>query len=156
MTDNNHDLRIVDEQSGELLFETNDNEIVEMLIARGFMSILEDFTQLNHFPNQIEKVIYNDPYTIVYFDDGDRIIVRTMEGDEFVPEVGLAMAICRKLFGSRAAYKRFVKKHAPKEKKRSDGVDGNGVKLLNTGVEDFLQGSAFRSAVNAGALSSIK
>ena len=37
----------------------------------------------------IEKVIFNDPATIVIFKDGTKIVVKTTDGDEFQPEIGL-------------------------------------------------------------------
>ena len=64
----------------------------------------------------IEKVVFNDPYTIVKWKDGTKTIVKVMDGDEFIPETGVAVAICRKIFGSRADFKRFVRQYVPKEK----------------------------------------
>ena len=60
--------------------------------------------------SDIKQVIYNDPATIVYFKDGSKVVVKTMDGDEFNEEVGLAMAIMKKMFGSSTAFKKFVKK----------------------------------------------
>lgn len=58
----------------------------------------------------IKQVIYNNPATIVYFNDGSKVVVKTMDGDEFNEEVGLAMAIMKKMFGSSTAFKKFAKK----------------------------------------------
>lgn len=58
---------------------------------------------------KIKKVIFNDPATIVYWTDGSKTVVKTMPGDEFCPEYGLSMAICKKYFGSNSAYKRYVR-----------------------------------------------
>lgn len=68
-------------------------------------------------PATPERVIYNDPYTIVYFVDGDKIIIKA-EGDKFNKEFGLAMAIARKVIGTRNGFKRFIenaKVQEPKE-----------------------------------------
>lgn len=52
--------------------------------------------QETHIPtNPIEKVIFNDPATIVFWKDGTKTIVKCQEGAEFDPEKGLAMAISR-------------------------------------------------------------
>lgn len=60
--------------------------------------------------SDIKQVIYNDPATIVYFNDGSKIVVKTMEGDEFNEEIGLAMAVMKKMFGSSTAFKKFARK----------------------------------------------
>ena len=60
--------------------------------------------------SDIKQVIYNNPATIVYFKDGSKVVVKTMDGDEFNEEVGLAMAIMKKTFGSSTAFKKFAKK----------------------------------------------
>ena len=60
----------------------------------------------------IEKVIYNYPATIVWWRDGSKTIVKVHKGEEFNKEMGLAMAIAKKVFGntigSRAAFKKVV------------------------------------------------
>lgn len=66
--------------------------------------------------DDIVKVIFNPPHTIVYFRDGDKIIVKATDDDEFQPEVGLAMAITKKIFGTREDYKRLVSNYVPKAK----------------------------------------
>lgn len=54
-----------------------------------------------------ERVIYNDPATIVFWKDGTKTVVKCMEGDTYNPEVGLAMCVCKKLYGSK--YHKFFK-----------------------------------------------
>jgi hypothetical protein len=60
-----------------------------------------------------ERVIYNDPATIVFWKDGTKTVVKCMEGDTYNPEVGLAMCVCKKLYGSK--YHKFFRYYAPKE-----------------------------------------
>lgn len=48
---------------------------------------------------KIKKVIYNPPATIVFWDDGEKTIVKCCEEDQWDSEKGLAMAICKKLYG---------------------------------------------------------
>ena len=60
--------------------------------------------------SDIKQVIFNNPATIVYFKDGSKVVVKTMDGDEFNEEVGLAMAIMKKMFGSSTAFKKFSRK----------------------------------------------
>ena len=42
---------------------------------------------------EIKNVIFNDPATIVFWEDGTKTVVKCQDGDEFDPEKGLAMAI---------------------------------------------------------------
>jgi len=60
-----------------------------------------------------ERVIYNDPATIVFWKDGTKTVVKCMEGDMYNPEVGLAMCVCKKLYGSK--YHKFFRYYAPQE-----------------------------------------
>lgn len=49
---------------------------------------------------EISKVIFNSPATIVFWKDNEKTVVKCGEGDVFDQEKGLAMAICKRLFGS--------------------------------------------------------
>jgi len=57
---------------------------------------------------QIKDVIFNDPATIVIWEDGTKTIVKVMEGDKFDPHTGLAQAIAKKALGND--YKKEFKK----------------------------------------------
>lgn len=58
----------------------------------------------------IEKVIFNDPATIVYWADGTKTIVKSHD-ELFDPEKGLAMAISKKALGNQGNYFEVFKKH---------------------------------------------
>lgn len=53
---------------------------------------------------EIKDVIFNDPATIIFWQDGDKTVVKAQDGDEFDPEKGLAMAIAKKAFGNKGNY----------------------------------------------------
>lgn len=55
----------------------------------------------------IRKVIFNDPATIVIWDDGEKTVVKTND-EEFSKEHGLAMAITKRYFGSRSQFLKAV------------------------------------------------
>lgn len=63
----------------------------------------------------ISKVIFNPPATIVMWDDGTKTVVKAKtsgkkkDQDKFSEEIGLAMAIAKKYYGSRSAFQREVK-----------------------------------------------
>lgn len=49
-------------------------------------------------PYVIDRVIFNDPATIVFWTDGTKTVVKCHKNDTYSEEVGLAMAICKKTF----------------------------------------------------------
>lgn len=73
--------------------------------------------------NSITKVIFNDPATVVLWSDGTKTVVKCDERDEFDPEKGLAMAICKKHFGG-GFYNDIFKKWIPKEETPEIEIDG--------------------------------
>lgn len=52
---------------------------------------------------EIEKVIFNDPATIVFWSDGTKTVVKCAN-EEFDKEKGLAMAICKRVLGNKGNY----------------------------------------------------
>lgn len=58
---------------------------------------------------RIENVIFNNPATIVFWADGDKTVVKCQPGDTFNKELGLAMAICKKVYGNRGSYNEVFK-----------------------------------------------
>ena len=62
----------------------------------------------------IKNVIFNDPATIVFWNDGTKTIVKA-ENEKFDPEKGLAMAISKKVLGNKGNYYEIFKKWLPKE-----------------------------------------
>ena len=81
----------------------------------------------------IKKVIFNDPATIVFWADGTKTVVKCADFDIFDPEKGLAMAICKRVYGKRfhSVFKEFL----PEEDEESEYPNGP---KLTTGYEDWL------------------
>lgn len=52
----------------------------------------------------IKNVIFNDPATIVVWDDGTKTVVKTQNGEPYDKEKGLAMAIAKKALGNEGYY----------------------------------------------------
>ena len=73
--------------------------------------------------NSITNVIFNNPATIVFWSDGTKTVGKCDERDEFDPEKGLAMAICKKHFGG-GFYNDIFKKWIPKEETPKIEIDG--------------------------------
>ena len=55
------------------------------------------------YPVEIERVIFNDPATIVIWSDGTKTVVKCAN-EEFDKEKGLAMAICKRVLGNKGNY----------------------------------------------------
>lgn len=58
----------------------------------------------------IEKVIFKNPATIVFWKDGTKTVVKCQKGDTFDPEKGLAMAICKKIMGNESNFNNQFKR----------------------------------------------
>lgn len=80
----------------------------------------------------IKQVIFNNPATVVLWSDGTKTVVKCSENDTFDPEIGLAMAICKKAFGNTGAYNEVFKKWVPEtsELGRTTTVDEMRRKLV--------------------------
>lgn len=59
---------------------------------------------------KIKEVKFSNPATIVWFEDGDKVVVKANKGDRFDGEKGLAMALCKKVYGTDYynLFKKFV------------------------------------------------
>lgn len=64
---------------------------------------------------KIKKVIFNDPVTVVLWEDGAKTIVKAGENDIYDPEKGLAMAIAKKALGNKGNYYEVFKKWLPEK-----------------------------------------
>ena len=56
----------------------------------------------------IKKVIFNNPATIILWNDGTKTVVKCNERDTYDPEKGFAMAISEKVLGSYSEFKRVM------------------------------------------------
>ena len=55
----------------------------------------------------IGKVIFNNPATIVLWNDGTKTVVKAQEGDGWDMEKGLAMCVAKKMLGLKKFYKAY-------------------------------------------------
>ena len=60
---------------------------------------------------EIKNVIFNPPATVVFWADGSKTVVKCHEEDYFSEECGLAMAICKKVYGNDNAFHKIFKKY---------------------------------------------
>jgi hypothetical protein len=71
----------------------------------------------------IEKVIFNNPATIVFWMDGTKTVVKTQNGEVYDPEKGLAMAISKRALGDKGNYYDTFKKYIPDVEKETINED---------------------------------
>ena len=70
---------------------------------------------VNAFNGIIDKVIFNDPATIIVFKNGEKVIVKCQEGDTYDKEKGLALAIIKFAFGNTSYFNTIFKKWLPED-----------------------------------------
>lgn len=61
----------------------------------------------------IKNVYFNDPVTVVIWEDGTKTIVKCGKNDIYDPEKGLAMAVAKKALGNKGSYYDDFKKWLP-------------------------------------------
>ena len=59
-------------------------------------------------PGMIDRVIFNDPATIILWKDGSKTVVKRSDDDVWDPEKGFCMAVIKKLYGRTSFIKRFM------------------------------------------------
>lgn len=75
---------------------------------------------------EIERVIFNDPATIVFWQDGTKTVVKATQGETFNPYLGVVMCYLKRVLGENeyAAKKRMfnkaVKEFMPKEEPKEE------------------------------------
>lgn len=72
----------------------------------------------NYMPTDIRRLIknvkFNPPATIVFWTDNTKTVVKC-NGEDYDPEKGLAMCICKKMLGNKGNYYEVFKKWLPKK-----------------------------------------
>ena len=90
---------------------------------------------MNDIP-EIKNVIFNDPATIVFWEDGTKTVVKCQDGDEFDPEKGLAMAIVKRAYGNKGSYCNQLKKWLSKEEVDTNSILRSAGQHLVSGLVD--------------------
>lgn len=61
-------------------------------------NVYVDKIKMNLIP-PIKDALFKDPATIVFFEDGTKTVVKTMEGQEFDPDYGFLLCIMKRAYG---------------------------------------------------------
>lgn len=84
---------------------------------------VQEYARFQH-EYKIKHVIFSGPATIVFWDDGDKTVVKCMDGDQLNYEMGIAMCTLKKIFGaSYLNFKKDIKKWAPEVEKKERGKE---------------------------------
>ena len=63
----------------------------------------------------IDRVIFNNPATIVIWDDGTKTVVKCQKGDLYSRETGFALCIAKKALGNKGNFNDIFHKWIPEE-----------------------------------------
>ena len=97
---------------------------------------LEDFETRTTYLPEITKVHFNDPVTVVLWDDGTKTMVRCQDGDTYSAEMGLALCIAKKALGNMPNFNNVFRKWIPEEEmSRSINI------VLNANNKDSILGA---------------
>ena len=77
------------------------------------MNMLRTVMETKFYP---VKVIFHDPATIVFWDDGSKTVVKCQEGDTYNKETGLALCFAKKAMGNKSNFNNVFKKWIPEAK----------------------------------------
>ena len=88
-------------------------------LVYGYVSANEKTTERSYYMHDdirrfIKKVKFTPPATIVFWTDNTKTVVKC-SGEDYDPEKGLAMCICKKMLGNKGNYYEVFKKWLPKE-----------------------------------------
>lgn len=90
----------------------------QILNARTLKELQELESMFNSRPAlpSIKNVYFNDPVTVVLWNDGTKTIVKCQDGDTYSKETGLALCMAKKAMGNNGKFNDIFKKWIPEEK----------------------------------------
>lgn len=59
---------------------------------------------------KVDRLIFNPPATIVFWEDGTKTVVKCAKGEAFSEYNGFAAALLKKIFGSNSAVKKIIQR----------------------------------------------
>ena len=104
---------LVDAENFSITDGPNTDPIVEL--GGRFIRFISENRMENHGRKnaQLQKVVFHDPATIVYWTDGTKTVVKCQPGDTFDPLTGFLMAFFKKACGNKGNYNNALKKIVP-------------------------------------------
>ena len=87
--------------------------VVNDISSEEYIKVLRQYSSDVEFRTGIKKVIFKGPATIVIWVDGSKTVVKCAEGDRYSKFSGLAIAMCKRMYGTD--FKRIFNHFIPKE-----------------------------------------
>lgn len=86
--------------------------VIEDLLSRVVSVFNSDFFKelCKMLQMDIQKAIFNDPATIVYWSDGTKTVVKCQEGDAYDERTGLLLCCAKRLMGNTGRYNDVLSK----------------------------------------------
>ena len=96
----------------------NEDSKQDLVVARGdaksmytsIKRLSDTFSFSMDYRHKIKKVIFNDPATIIFWEDGSKTVVKCQPGDKYDKMTGFAMACAKYMFGNEGNYYEVFKK----------------------------------------------
>jgi hypothetical protein len=93
----------------------------DLVVGRGYAKSMNTsiasttFSFSMDYRHQIKKVIFNDPATIIFWEDGSKTVVKCQPDDKYDKMTGFAMACAKYMFGNEGNYYEVFKKWVVEE-----------------------------------------
>lgn len=97
-----------------------------------------------------KKVIFSGPATTILWKDGTKTTVKCQEGDEWAPDVGIAMCYLKKMLGNKGNFNNIFREAEKVSEVQYKKEDLNATKTINISEINNLMKDAMKDA--AGAL----
>ena len=85
---------------------------------------------LSEYKPGVQSVIFNDPATIVIWEDGSKTVVKCQPGDVYDREKGLLLCIAKKYFGNKGNFNEVLKKYITTR----ENTRGKHIKIIFAGA----------------------
>lgn len=111
------------------------NEKYDYCLDPKYLNVIKSVKRIkNEFT--IKKIIFNNPATIVFWEDDTKTVVKCGKRDTFDCEKGVAMVIAKKALGNTKDYYKEIKKFLPKEEERKKSL-ASDEELINLMLKVF-------------------
>lgn len=101
---------------------------VNDISSEEYLKVLRQYSSDVEFRTGIKKVIFNGPATIVIWVDGSKTVVKCAEGDGYSKFSGLAIAMCKRMYGTD--FKRIFNHFIPKEETKCNSSETTVVEVV--------------------------
>ena len=82
----------------------------DIAITQDMIRTVSELKEYSKNQSNIERVIFNDPATIIIWKDGTKTVVKCQEGDTYNKETGFVMCYLKKLLGNDNTFNKEITK----------------------------------------------